>query len=374
MQAENPTLILDVMGAERGIDEVVRGAAQAAQQLSGTPTKFVLVTARVEETERAITRIMGTSPGCELELVPADQTLPLDFSSPVDVYRSHPECSIRKAMDLAKTTPYSSVISPGTTGLVMTAAMFTLGRVRGIDRAPIGTPMPTRKKHMFFVDGGSVVDCKARHLYQFAVLAHLYVKNLLHIEHPSIALLSNGSEEYKGNLVVKEAYDLIVRDHELNFVGYIEGHNLFDGNVDIMVCDGFLGNILLKFAEGASTLVSEVLREEITRNPFVALLSKLLLSGSFRRFKRRMDYAEIGGAPLLGLNGNVVICHGRSPALAFKNALLFGRDLAVSGISRQVAHFFAENPELRVHLNGVVPAAERRTAISDRRSDCPADQ
>ena len=373
MQADNPTLILDVMGAERGIDEVIRGAAQAARRMADTPAKLVLVTAEVEATERAISREMGSSPGCEVEIVEA-QTLPQDFSSPVEVYRSHPECSIRKAMDIAKATPFSSVISPGTTGLVMTAAMFTLGRVRGIDRAPIGTPMPTRKKQMFFVDGGSVVDCKARHLYQFAVLAHLYVKNLAHIEHPSIALLSNGSEEYKGNQVVREAYELIARDHDLNFVGYVEGHNLFEGDVDIMVCDGFLGNILLKFAEGASTLITNVLREEIARNPVVALLTKLLLTGPFRRFKRRMDYAEFGGAPLLGLNGNVVICHGRSPALAVENALLFGRELALSGIAGQVARFIAENPELRVNLNGTVPGADRRTGMEDRRTGSPDDE
>ena len=358
MQVESPTLILDTAGAELGIEVVVRGAAEAAANLHGQPTRMILVTSELEETERLVEQEFGSSPACELEVVHAPQRLPASFQSPVEVYRSHPECAIRIAMDLARANPRSAVISPSTTGLVVAAAIFTLGRVKGIDRAPIGTPLPTRGKMMFFVDGGSVVDCKPRHLYQFAVLAHLYVQNMRKIEHPSIALLSNGSEEYKGNAVVKEAYEFLKADTDLNFRGYIEGHTLFDGELDIMVCDGFLGNILLKFAEGASSTMTRVLKEEIKRNWLAALATKLFLTAPLKRFRQRLDYAEVGGAPLLGLNGNVMICHGRSPALAFKNALLGGRHAAEQGIATQVAQYIADHPQLLVPRNGAGSTAE----------------
>jgi len=366
MQVDSPTLILDVAGAERGIGVVVRGAADAAQILRGA-ARIVLVTNELEETQRLVEQEFGPSPACELEIVHAPQKLPKTFNSPVDVYRSHPQSCIRMAMDIAKATPRSALISPTTTGLVMTAATFTLGRVKGIERPPIGTILPTKGRQVFFVDAGSVVDAKARHLYQFAVLAHLYVKSMSKIERPSIALLSNGSEEYKGNAVVKEAYEYLEADKDLNFTGYVEGHTMFEGDLDIMVCDGFLGNILLKFAEGASFVMTDILKQEIKSNWFTALATKVFLSAPLKRFRQRLDYAEVGGAPLLGLNGNVMICHGRSPAHAYKNALLGGRDVAEQDIAGQVAKYLVEHPEMLVDRNGNKKDEERRSASPGRR-------
>lgn len=352
---EQATIIVDLMGAERGIAEVVSGVAQACSHLAGRPLKLALVTADLDETKRIVESELGSAGqlSCDPEIIHAPQQLPSDFSSPVDVYRKHPECSIRLAMNRAKETPMSAVISPATTGLVMTSAMFTLGRVRGIDRAPIGTPMPTRGKQLFFVDGGSVVDCKARHLYQFAVLANLHVRNIHKIERPVIALLSNGTEEYKGNQVVRDAYELINNDKDLNFAGYTEGHTMLDGNLDIMVCDGFIGNILLKFAEGIGETVFGMIRDEFKHDWLAGLAAKLLQRRAFGHLKAKLDYAQFGGAPLLGLNGNVVITHGRSPALAFKNAVLVGYELAVSNIAQQVSQYVAAHPQLAaVNNNG----------------------
>lgn len=343
--ADSPELIVDVMGAERGIHEVVKGATQACAELGSKEHRLVLVTAEPERTEQLL-RQEQASLGlteCYPEVVDAPQLLPDRFTNPMDVYKKHPECSIRKAMDRAKGNPLSAVISPATTGLVMTSAIFTLGRAKGIDRTPIGTPMPTRGKLLFFVDGGSVVDCKPRWLYQFAILAHLYVQNLYGIEHPSIALLSNGTEEYKGTETIRRAYDLLARDENLNFTGYTEGHTMLSGDLDIMVCDGFIGNILLKAAEGIADTFSTLLRQELKRDPLAAMAAKLFQRGAFRRMKARTDYAQYGGAPLLGLNGNVIICHGRSPALAIKNAVLVGYELAASNIAQQVAQYMSEH-------------------------------
>lgn len=351
---ERATLIVDLEGAELGVAEVVRGVVQACQHLKAAPLALVLVTTQPEEARQAVAMELGggTERGCELEIVYAPERLPEKFSSPVDVYRKHPQSSIRLAMNRAKDTPRSAVISPATTGLVMTSAMFTLGRVRGIDRAPIGTPMPTKGKQLFFVDGGSVVDCKARHLYQFAVLADLYVRNVSKIERPVIALLSNGSEEYKGNQVVRDAYDLLSADQDLNFVGFTEGHTMLDGDLDIMVCDGFLGNILLKFAEGMAEAMTQMIRTEFERDWLAGLAAKLTQRPAFRRLRNKLDYAHFGGAPLLGLNGNVVITHGRSPALAFKNAALVGYQLAVSNIAQQVSRYVEAHPQLLMAGNG----------------------
>jgi len=352
--AERATLILDVMGAEQGIAEVVKGAAQGCDDLQGESIKLYLVTTKPDETQQVVDTYFSASArqSSQVEIAQATQHLPTEFSNPVDVYKKHPQCSIRVAMNLAKDTPHSVVISPATTGLVMTSAIFTLGRVRGIDRTPIGTPMPTKGKQMFYVDGGSVVDCKPRHLYQFAVLAHLHVKNMLRIERPTIALLSNGSEEYKGNHLVREAYELLTADKDLNFVGYTEGHTMLEGKLDIMVCDGFLGNILLKFAEGVAESFFTMMREEFKREPLAGLAAKLLQRKAYQRLYDRLDYAQFGGAPLLGLNGNVVIMHGRSPALAFKNALIKGAKLARSGISEQVSQYINAHPQISMIGNG----------------------
>jgi glycerol-3-phosphate acyltransferase PlsX len=334
------------MGADLGIAEMVRGAALACANAGPHKFDLLLVTAEPEETRRAAEAeldMAAAKAGCSYKIVHAAQQLPKDIHSPVEAYKKFPECSIRVAMDKAKALERSAVISPGTTGLVMTAGMFTLGRVRGIARAPIGTPMPTRGKQLFFVDGGSNVDCTPQQLYQFAVLAHLYIKNTASIERPTIALLSNGTEEYKGNTRVREAYELLKADSDLNFVGYTEGHTIFEGNLDIMVCDGFIGNILLKFAEGAGLMIVDMLKEEIKKSFIAKVAARLFQAGPFRRFAQRLDYTKIGGAPLLGLNGNVIICHGRGNARAIASALKVGHKMAAQDISRQVAGYIEEH-------------------------------
>lgn len=330
------------MGADLGAAEMARGAAQAVRDLRGAEFDLALVGTDSDAARAAFEGELGGGglKGCRLELVHADEELPQRINSPVEVFKAHPRSSIRVAMDLAKGRPNSAVISPGNTGLVMTSGLFTLGRVKGVERTPIGTPMPTRNSVIFYVDGGSNVDCRPQHLYQFAVLAHLYVKNILRIERPRIALLSNGSEDYKGNALVKDAFALLTADRELNFVGYTEGHTMLGGGIDIMVCEGFLGNILLKFAEGIADTLTGMIKDEIKRVPLAALAAKLFLGTPLGRLKKRMDYEQFGGAPLLGLNGNVVICHGRSTRVAIKNALRVAVELAQSNISEQVARYF----------------------------------
>jgi glycerol-3-phosphate acyltransferase PlsX len=190
-------------------------------------------------------------------------------------------------------------------------------------------------------------------------LAHLYLKTVRKIEHPSIALLSNGTEAYKGTALLKEAYELLQADPDLNFVGYTEGHTMLDGQLDIMVCDGFIGNVLLKFAEGAADIIMHTIREELKKSLPAALAAKTLQRSAWQAVRKRLDYAQYGGAPLLGLDGNVVICHGRSTAEAIKNALGVAYRLAVSDINREVAQYVQSHSHLsaqRRGINGNVPA------------------
>jgi phosphate acyltransferase len=357
------------MGADLGTAEMVRGAAQACADAGDRRFDLLIVTAEPKAAQRVIDSDLArpaAAIGCQVQLATAREQLPKEITSPVEAFRRYPGCSIRVAMECAKDTPASAVISPGTTGLVMTAAMFTLGRVHGIARAPIGTPLPTRGKQLFFVDGGSNVDCTPQQLYQFAVLAHIYIANTTGNPRPSIALLSNGSEEYKGNQKVRDAYELLKRDPDLNFAGFVEGHTLFDGGLDIMVCDGFIGNILLKFAEGAGGMIIDNFKQEIKKS-FTAKLAAALFQGrSLRQFAKRLDYTSFGGAPLLGLNGNVIICHGRSNARAIKHALQVGYQVAQNNLSAQVAQYVEKHALVDETASR---GEERRATNPGRRQD-----
>ncbi|MCC7477337.1 phosphate acyltransferase PlsX [bacterium] len=347
--AQRPTLILDIMGADLGAAEMLRGALLAVRQGGREPFNLVLVGSASHELRTLMDEELlpaAERASVEVELLEAPDELPKHFDSPMEAYRNYRQSSVRLAMERARQTPSSAVVSPGSTGLVMIAAMMTLGRVTGIDRAPIGTPMPTKLGELFYVDGGSNVECRAVHLYQFAVLAHLYVKNIKGIERPKVGLLSNGSEDYKGTPLLKEAYELIAADKDLNFIGYIEGHSMLEGVADVMVCDGFIGNVILKFAEGAADLMLSIIREEMRRNPLAGLAARMLQRNVWNGVRRRLDYTQFGGAPLLGLNGNVVICHGRSPAVAIKNALGLAYSLATSDIAGQVAQYVASHEKL----------------------------
>jgi glycerol-3-phosphate acyltransferase PlsX len=348
-----PTIILDIDGSELGGAEMVRGALEASRVLKGQKYDLVLATSRPDEISGFVANHFGAqaqSSGGQVEVAPATQQLPERLEKPVEVYRNFPDSAIRVAMNRARDAEHSVVISPASTGLVMTAALFTLGRVKGVDRVPIGTPMPSRNGELFFVDGGSNVDCRPVHLYQFAMLSHIYMENVRNVKRPRIALLSNGSEEYKGNALVKEAAALIRADQTLNFVGYTEGHTMLDGDIDIMVCDGFLGNILLKAAEGIAEFFIDTLKQEIKKDALAALAAKTVQRAAFRRLASRMSYENFGGAPLLGLKDNVVICHGRSTATAICNAIVVGHRLAHADIAGKVAAYIESH-------NGGTPAA-----------------
>jgi glycerol-3-phosphate acyltransferase PlsX len=223
----------------------------------------------------------------------------------------------------------------------MAVGMFLLKRIPGIDRPAIATVLPNKKNQTVVLDSGANVDCKPFHLAQFGTMGAVYAKFMLGKERPRVGILSNGEEECKGNELVREAHG-ILKQSGLNYVGFVEGRDIFGGEVDVVVCDGFVGNVVLKVSEGLSEAISDMLKGEI-RKRFLAKLGYLLSRTAFRAFKKKVDYAEYGGAPLLGIQGTGMICHGGSNARAIMNAIHMARESVSQRINeRLIAQLGAE--------------------------------
>ncbi len=316
-----PKIVLDLAGADLGEEEILRGVKLAAAAPNGG-FELALVSNHPERTEELFSSVVGKLPErVAKNIVHAPHRLPDRILSPVQVFKDFPDCTINVGMREIKGKPNASFVSTGNTGLVMTSALFTLQRVKGISRPPIASPLPTLGKTCFFLDAGSNVDCRPAHLHQFAKIGSVYAKRVWKRDNPTVGLLSNGEEDYKGNALVKETHALLSADPGIHYVGYREGNTVFSGDLDILVCDGFLGNVMLKFAEGLATAITRLLKQEIRIRPLAGISAKLFMGTAFRALRKRLDYSEYGGAPLLGVNGNTVICHGRSDANAIKNAI-----------------------------------------------------
>ncbi len=239
--------------------------------------------------------------------------------SPSDALRKKKDSSIRVAFDLARQGGASAVVSAGNSGAIMANGMFVFGRVKGIDRPAIGTFLPNLNGQTMVLDMGANVDCKASHLYQFAIMGSLYVEHFLNITRPRVGLLSNGEEEKKGNDLTREAHQLL-KHSPLNYLGYVEGGDVYNGSVDVVVCDGFVGNVLLKVSEGLAVAIGTMLKQEI-EGRFLAKLGFFFSRPAFSAFKKRINPAEYGGAPLLGIAGAGIVCHGSSDPVAITIAI-----------------------------------------------------
>ncbi len=236
-----------------------------------------------------------------------------------DAVRKKKDSSVRVAFELVRDGAASAVVSTGNSGATMAAGMFILKRIPGIDRPAIATVIPNLKGQTLVLDVGGNVDCKPQHLVQFALMGSVYVRQMFGLDSPRIGVLSNGEEESKGNDLTRETHRLI-KETPLNYLGYVEGGDIFKGTVDVVVCDGFAGNIVLKTAEGLADAMSKMLKAEFNSRLF-SKLGYLLARPAFQGFRKRVDYAEYGGAPLLGIQGTGMICHGKSSAKAVMNAI-----------------------------------------------------
>jgi glycerol-3-phosphate acyltransferase PlsX len=248
------------------------------------------------------------------------------------------------ANELVKSGEADAVFSAGHTGAAMSTSLFVLGRVEGVERPAIATFMPTLKGTSIVLDVGANVDCKPNHLLQFAVMGEVYARYFLRNPNPRVGLLSIGEEETKGNELTKEAFKLLT-ETSLNFIGNVEGRDLMAGKADVIVCDGFIGNVVLKVSEAVAEAIGLFLREDIKKSP-IGKLGYLLMRPAFRSLKRRVDYAEYGGAPFVGINGISIISHGRSSDRAIKNAVRVAAELAKSEVNKHIREDIEKNMEL----------------------------
>ena len=272
--------------------------------------------------------------GLTLPVVHAEEIVGMEEHASTAL-RSKRRSSIAVGIDLVREGEAAAFVSAGNSGAVMATALFGLGRIEGVDRPAIGTVYPTTTGRCFVLDVGANADCKPEYLAQFAIMGSAYAERVMGVATPRVALLSNGEEDSKGNILVQAAFPML-KALPVNFVGNVEGKDIPLGAADVVVTDGFSGNIVIKLSEGVAATLFELLRTELTSG-LTTKLAALALRPAFRRVRKRLDYAEYGGAPLLGLNGIAVVAHGRSNALAIKNALRVARHSVDQGLVEAIA-------------------------------------
>ena len=322
-------IAVDAMGGDAGPAVVVPGAIEGARRF-GVALTLVGATSEID---RALGGV--SQEGVDLTIVDAPETIGMD-EHPSLAVRRRSQSSIHLALEQVKSGNAAAMVSAGNSGAVMAAALLILGRIPGIERPAIGSVIPSATGRSLLLDPGAVTDPRPQHLVQIARMGAIAASATLGVVQPRVALLSNGSEPTKGNRLVQEVFPLLQAEQDLNFVGNIEGNDLFHGKADVIVTDGFTGNIALKTAEGTVSLITEALRAEVTRT-LPRKLAALVLRPAFRSLRARMDYREVGGAPLLGVNGVAVIAHGRSDQRAIANAIGVAKHVVEAGLVQAIA-------------------------------------
>src|SRR5512132_1760992 len=277
--------------------------------------------------------------GSDLEIVEAPEVITMDDPATAAVRRKR-NSSIRVAANCVRDGRAGGLVSAGHTGAAMVSAKMVIGTIEGVDRPALATVLPNLTGHCLLLDVGANPDAKGAQFREFAVMGSIYAELAFGKKRPSIGLMSIGEEDSKGTDETKEAFK-ILEATGLNFVGNVEGRDVFNGTVDVIVTDGFTGNVILKVSESLSEMVEQLLREEIKRT-LQASVGFLLSRSAFRRFKQRLDYSEYGGAPLLGVKGCVIICHGRSSAKAIKNAIRFAAEFSKQRLAEKIQAQIAE--------------------------------
>jgi glycerol-3-phosphate acyltransferase PlsX len=320
-------IAVDAMGGDHAPATVVEGAVEAARE-HGVE---VILVGDEERLSKELSRYNVS--GLPLSLRHASQIIEMR-DLPSTPLRKKKDSSIRVATEMVKKEEAAAVISAGHTGATMATALYILGPLPGIERPAIATFLPTLKGVSIMLDVGATVDCKPIQLLQFALMGDIYCGEILNKENPKIGLLSIGEEDTKGNELTREAFKLL-KDSPINFIGNVEGRDVFTGKADVIVCDGFIGNIALKISEGLADTISKMLKREIA-DAASGRVGYFLLKPAFKKFRKRTDYSEYGGAPLLGVNGICIIGHGRSSAKAIKNAIQVAINFSKSNINEKI--------------------------------------
>jgi len=353
-------IAVDAMGGDWGPRVVVRGGVEAAREMDLSITLVGLKDVLEEELSQiehdparvrihACTQVAGMN------------------EPPLEVIRHKKDASVRVAFELVKAGACQAAVSAGNSGATMAAALTVLGRMEGVERPAAATVLPAIRGRLVIIDVGANVDCKPSYLLQFALMGAAYAEIVLKVEQPRVALLSIGQEDHKGNQLVRQTHDLL-KASSLNFIGNIEGQDLFSNLADVVVCDGFVGNVVLKLSEAMGEVLSVMLRREFDFG-FWPLLSIMGLKSVFRRFSRKVDYAEIGGAPLLGVNGVGIISHGRSSPKAIKNAVGGASEFVRQDLPARIAAQLKESQDLTARPLRPKTVPDQAVSESDQGED-----
>jgi len=326
----NVTLAIDAMGGDHGVSVTV---SAAVEYLAKYPNDTVVLVGIPNAIEDQL-KVLGVQLGPQLRIHPASEVVAMD-EQPQSALRGKKDSSMRVSINLVKSGEVQACVSAGNTGALMATARYVLKMLPGIDRPAIASYLPTKSGQVCMLDLGANTDCSAEHLLQFALMGSTLVTALEHKPTPTVGLLNIGSEDIKGNKVVKEAAELL-RASDLNFYGNVEGNDIFKGTVDLVVCDGFVGNVALKTTEGLAQMLSMFLREEFSRNLFTKLAAVVAMP-VLNAFKRRVDHRRYNGASFLGLKGIVVKSHGSADNLAFLCAIERAAEEAREGMLSHIS-------------------------------------
>jgi len=323
-------IAVDAMGGDYAPRQNVSGVVSAARQVKGR-FEIVLVGDK-HKIQSQLSRHFRTQ-DLAITIHHASEKVEMN-ESPAVALKQKKDTSIAVAMQLHKEGKVDAVVSAGNTGAALASALFQLRKIKNVNRPAIGSLLPNGRSVTFLIDAGTNVDCKPRQLYEFGVMGSIFMSNLFNIDNPRVGLLNIGSEKSKGNEQAQQTYEIFEKS-ELNFVGNVEGNEVLRNKADVVVCDGFVGNVILKFAESFNSVFSSNLRRRIGKR-LQYNIGAYLLKPAFRRLKKTFDYAEYGGVPLLGVNGVVIICHGSSNPKAIRNAILEAEKVINENINEKI--------------------------------------
>ena len=328
-------IVVDAMGGDYAPSAAVEGAVLAAREFGAE----IILTGIKEQVSAELGKFADAS-RLPVEIIHAEEVVSME-DSPSKVVRGKRKSSIKVGLDLVKDGKAKAFVSAGNTGAVLAYSTLILRPLKGVDRPAIAIQLPSLQGSSILLDAGANVDCKVIQLFQFGIMGHVYAKYILGKKQPRVGLLSIGEEDSKGNEMTKEVFQMLKKSH-INFTGNVEGKEVYRGNADVIVCDGFIGNVALKISESLAEMIGVSLKN-IFKSSLLSMLGYLLLKPKFNQFKKSVDYSETGGAPLLGVNGIVIIAHGSSSPKAIKNAVRKAGELIEKRINEHIHEDIEEN-------------------------------
>lgn len=320
-------IAIDAMGGDNAPGAIIEGCIDSLKEIE---SNIVLVGKEQiikSELEKRINNYK------RIDIVNADEVI-TNEDKPVKAIRRKKNSSMAVGFDLLKKGEVESFVSAGNTGALLAGGLLRIGRIKGIDRPALASIYPTQSGFSILIDAGANAECKPRNLHEFGIMGSIYLENVLNIKNPKVGLVNIGTEEGKGNKLVNEAYD-IMKESNLNFYGNIEARDVPYGIVDVIVCDGFVGNVMLKLTEGVAMNLMSMLKDVFMKDIF-SKIGAIILKGGLKDFKSRLDYTEYGGAPLLGVKKPVIKAHGSSNAKAIKNAIKYGEIFSKKGVIERI--------------------------------------